>query len=265
VVDGEGTETAGRVVDVLLLFTEGPPVLGVSEVARRLRLSKAVVHRILRTLHGRGLVVTDPQTRGYRLGPAAAAVGARALRDSDLREAAMPVIRDLARRTGETTTLSALTPGGRVYLDQVPSHQEVKQTVELGRRFPLHAGSSSKCILAFLPEHRREAVITGELTVLTDRTVVDRDKLRATLAMIRREGFTWSTGERQVGAGSIAVPVFSVDGEVVGAISVCGPLPRFDADAREKYIPMIVTAGNEVSCALGWRGGLPTDADEKAS
>jgi IclR family transcriptional regulator, acetate operon repressor len=262
VAEGTGTETAGRVVDVLLLFTEGPPVLGVSEVARRLGLSKAVVHRILRTLLGRGMVVVDQETRGYRIGPAVAALGARALRDSTLREVAVPVIRDLARRTGETTTLSQLLPSGRVYLDQVPSDKEIKQTVELGRRFPLHAGSSSKCMLAFLPRARREEVINGELPVLTDRTVVDRDKLRATLDRIRRQGYTWSTGERQVGAGSVAAPVFSVDGEVVGAMSICGPLPRFDAAVRQRCIPLIVAAADQVSRALGWRGGLPNEPGE---
>jgi len=255
--NGAGTEAAGRVVDVLLLFTEGPHVLGVSEIARRLGLSKAVVHRILRSLLGRGLVVVEPSTRGYRLGPAAAALGARALRESDLRTAALPVIRELARCTGETTTLSALVGESRVYLDQVPSEQEIKQTVELGRRFPLHAGSSSKCILAFLPAAQQEEVLRAELATLTERTVVDPAELRKTLAEVRGQGHTWSEGERQVGAGSVAAPVFSVDGEVVGAVSVCGPLHRFDPAARERFTPLIVAAAGEVSRALGWRGGLP--------
>ena len=61
-----GTEGAGRVADVLLDFLEGPDSLGVSALARDLGLSKAVVHRILRTLVQRGLLETDPETREYR-------------------------------------------------------------------------------------------------------------------------------------------------------------------------------------------------------
>ncbi len=53
-----GTETAGRVIDVLLLFTDGPDELGVSRIARELGLSKAVVHRILQTLVARGMVTS---------------------------------------------------------------------------------------------------------------------------------------------------------------------------------------------------------------
>lgn len=136
--DSTGTEAAARVADVLMLFTDGPDFLGVSAIARELDLSKAVVHRILQTLLQRGLIANHPDSRGYSLGPAAAALGARALRESRLRTVAMPVLRELQRATGETTTVSAVVPGGRVYLDQVESAREIKMTVEVGRRFPLH-------------------------------------------------------------------------------------------------------------------------------
>src|ERR1700760_4560507 len=104
--DAGGTESTGRVADVLLLFVEGPSTLGVSRIARELGLSKAVVHRILQSLVGRDMVAVDPSTREYRLGPAAAALGARALRDSDLRTLALPQLRALRDETRETVTLS---------------------------------------------------------------------------------------------------------------------------------------------------------------
>jgi IclR family transcriptional regulator, acetate operon repressor len=257
-VDGGGTEAAGRVADVLLAFLDGPRSLGVSAIARRLDLSKAVVHRILQTLVQRGLLAPDPTSRGYLLGPAAAAVGARALRDSDLRTVAMPVLRELQRVTGETTTLSALVPGGRVYLDQVESTSEIKMTVELGRLFPLHAGSSSVCMLAFLPDDQIDAVLAGPLERLTDRTLVDPRDLRQRLAEVRRRGYASSEGERQAGAGSVAAPVFGLDGLVEGAISVCGPAARVDAAARDRFVPLLISAADSISRARGWRGGLPT-------
>lgn len=256
----QGTEAAARVADVLLLFTDGPESLGVSAVARQLGLSKAVVHRILRTLVDRGLVVHDAGTRGYRLGPAAAALGARALRESQLRTVAMPVLRTLQGATGETTTVSALVPEGRVYLDQVESKREIKMTVEVGRRYPLHAGSSSTSMLAFLPRSEQDAVLGGELRPLTGLTVTDPDALRTRLVETRSLGYAWSDGERQEGAGSVAAPVFGFDGSVLGAISVCGPAARVDAGARERFVPLLREAADSISRALGWRGGLPETA-----
>ncbi len=253
-----GTEAAGRVADVLVAFLDGPRSRGVSEIARQLDLSKAVVHRVLQTLVQRGLLVADARTRTYHLGPCSAALGARALRDSDLRMVAMPVLRELQQLTGETTTVSALVPHGRVYLDQVEAPREIKMTVELGRRFPLHAGSSSTVILAFLPDDQVEAVLSGPLDRLTHRTLADERDLRKRIREVRRRGYACSDGERQEGAGSIAAPVFGVDGAVMGAISVCGPAARVDAAARARFVSPLTAAADRISREMGWRGGLPT-------
>jgi IclR family acetate operon transcriptional repressor len=253
-----GTETAARVADVLLMFASGPNALGVSEISRELRLSKAVVHRILQSLASRSLVRADPGTREYRLGPGAIALGARALRDFDLRSAARPTLRRLRDLTGETTTLSALLRDARLYLDQYESAQEIKMTVPLGRPFPLHAGASSRAMLAFLPEETVEQVIAAGLQRLTPATIFDPDELRRRLAATRASGCATSRGERQDGAGSVAAPVFGVDGEVVGAISVCGPVSRFDRETVDRYLPMVRSAAAEISSALGWDGALAT-------
>ena len=126
------------------------PRARVSDFARRLQLSKAVVHRILRSLAQRGLLAPAPDG-AYRLGPAAAGLGAAVLRDVDVRAQTMASLRSLATRTGETATLSVLAGDARVYLDQVVSAQQIRMEVELGRRFPLHAGASGKAILAAGP------------------------------------------------------------------------------------------------------------------
>ncbi|MET7318453.1 IclR family transcriptional regulator [Streptomyces thermoviolaceus] len=252
-----GTETAGRVIDVLLLFTDGPDELGVSQIARELGLSKAVVHRILQTLVARGMVALDQETRLYRLGPTAAALGARALRELDLRAVAADTLRRLHEQTRETVTLTALVPGGRAYIDQIVSTHEVKMTVDLGRRFPLHAGSSGKCILAFLPEERREQILAAGLTALTDSTRTDPDALRAELKEIRELGYASSQGERQADAGSVASPVFGLDGDVLGSVSVCGPRSRFTPQFVSSCAPGVVAAAREISAALGWTGDGP--------
>lgn len=252
-----GTETAGRVIDVLLLFTDGPDELGVSRIARELGLSKAVVHRILQTLVARGMVTLDERSRLYRLGPTTAALGARALRELDLRAVAASTLRRLQEETRETVTLTALVPGGRAYIDQIVSTQEVKMTVDLGRRFPLHAGSSGKCILAFLPEARREEILATTLTALTGSTRTDPDTLRTELKAIRELGYASSQGERQADAGSVASPLFGLDGHVLGSVSVCGPRSRVTPQFVSACAPHVVQAARDISAALGWTGGGP--------
>ncbi|WP_218040322.1 IclR family transcriptional regulator [Actinomadura sp. WMMB 499] len=242
-----GTEVAGRVADVLLLFAGGPEYLGVSAISRELGISKAVVHRILQSLVSREMLETDPGTARYRLGPAAVALGVSALRRFNIRNAAAPALRRLRDETGETTTLSGLVGDERVYLDQFESPHEVKMTVEIGRRFPLHAGSSSRVILAYLPEDRRETILARPLAVLTDRTVTDEAVLRDRLAEAVREGVAVSLGERQADAGSVAAPLFGPDGAVHGAISVCGPRHRFTPEAVDRYRTLVRDAADEIT------------------
>jgi len=257
-----GTEAADRVADVLLLFTAASSALGVSAISRELGLSKAVVHRILQSLTSRQLLALDPPSRGYRLGAGAAALGARALRQSDLRRAALPVLRRLRDATGETTTVSKIIADERVYLDQFESQREIKMTVEVGRRFPLHAGSSSRVILAFLPTDRQLAVLARPLVALTPSTITDAATLRRALQEIREDRTSVSCGERQDGAGSVAAPVFGFDGQVVGAISVCGPVQRFDDDTCRRLRPLVRSAAEDISRQLGWDGVLPAHDEE---
>jgi DNA-binding IclR family transcriptional regulator len=248
-----GTGATERVADVLLLFTDGPPTLGVTRVARELDLSKAVVHRILQSLTGRGLIAYDAATREYRLGPAAAALGGRALRDSDLRSAALPQLVDLRDRLRETATVSAKVHGGRVYLDQVVGTHEITMSVEIGRRFPLHAGSSGKCMLAFAAADEIDAVLSGALPSLTPATLTDADELHAELDRIRERGYAASAGERQADAGSVAAPVFGPSGDVVGAVSVCGPRFRVTDEFVAATAPEVVEAASRVSARLADR------------
>ncbi|MEO3787504.1 IclR family transcriptional regulator [Actinocorallia sp. B10E7] len=250
--DSSGTETAARVADVLLLFAGGPQYLGVSAISRELGLSKAVVHRILQSLVSREMLQTDPGVPGYRLGPAAVALGASALSRFETRTAALPVLRRLRDETGETSTLSGLVGEERVYLTQFESPYEVKMTVEVGRRFPLHAGSSGKAILAFLPEDRRESLLSRPLLSFTERTVTDTGALRAELAEIARDGVAVSAGERQSDAGSVAAPLFGPDGEPHGSISVCGPRHRFTPERVELWRGLVLAAAEEISRSWTW-------------
>jgi IclR family acetate operon transcriptional repressor len=217
-----------RALDVLLLFSRShEPSLGVTEIGRRLGLSKAVVHRILTTLCSRQLIVADETSRRYVLGPASLALGRAFLDRVDVRDLAREPMRRLSAATNETSTLSIRLRHSRVYLDQVTPHRDVKMEVQVGAAFPLHAGSSSKAFLAFLTEAEREAYLeSGPLLALTDHTVVDPNFLRDELRVIRERGYAASFGERQAGAASVAAPVFDHEARPVAVISVCGPVER---------------------------------------
>lgn len=253
-----GTAMVDRFARVLLEFADAPGDLGVTEIARSLGLAKSVVHRILQSLVAQGLAAPSKVRGRYQLGPAAAAIGVAVLTRLDLRQAARPLLWRLRDESNETSTLSALVGTSRVYIDQVESPQEIKMTVDLGRRWPLHAGSTGKVMLAYVDDDLRDHVLCHSMPRLTENTVSDPARLRNELAEIRENGFAVSVGERQQGAASAAAAVFGWHGVVVGAISVCGPSERFVHEVMLKHGQRAVAAATEVTRRL--QGGLPPPA-----
>lgn len=253
--NGDGSKliaSVERALDVLLLFVRSEsPDLGVTEIARELGLSKAVVHRLLMTLSSRRLIDADLATRRYRLGAAALTIGAAYLDRIDLTGLVTPHLRELSLGTEETATMSVRTEWYRVYVTQIVPEREVRMEVAIGRPYPLHAGSSSKAFLAFLAESERERYLAQtHLAALTDRTIVDIDTLRSDIGGIRRRGYAVSHGERQAGAASLAAPILDRAGDPVAVISVCGPAERF-GPRLETVAPHLLAATGAVSRALG--------------
>lgn len=245
-----GTESADRVADVLVSFTRSDRPLGVSQIARDLGLSKAVVHRILQSLASRSLVQVVPGDARYALGPAAVGLGTKAWSQLDVRSLAAPALRRLRDRTRETATLSVLVGNRRIYLDQYESPQEVKMVIEIGPHFPLHSGASSRSILAFLPPAFIEEVIAE---LVDSRPDVDVDEYRQGLELVRTQGYATSLNERNTGAASIAAPFFDAIGNVLGSISSSGPAARYAAptdEAHDEHVAQVLAAASTITQLL---------------
>lgn len=246
--------TIERALSVLdLLAATDRDDLGVTEIARELALSKAVVHRVLVTLVARDYLQVDAVSRRYSLGPMALVLGSAYLAHLDLRTLALPRLQELSNLTGETATFSLRNGWSRMYVDQVTPDREIKMSVAIGKAYPLHAGSSSKSFLAFLPPDEQERYLKErELSSLTSTTIIDPAKLRVELAAVRARGYAVSLEERQAGAASLAAPVLDRNGLPIAVISVCGPVERFRAQF-DSAPSLLLSTSQELSYLLGFR------------
>jgi DNA-binding IclR family transcriptional regulator len=62
-------------------------------------------------------------------------------------------------------------------------------------------------------------------------------------------GWTASVEERELGVASVSAPVF-LDGAVVAALSVSGPIERTTRSPGELYAALVVEAARDVSASL---------------
>lgn len=247
-----GTQAVFRAVALLKAFTDARPELSLSELTRAAGLNKTTTHRLLAALEREGLLAHDAHSGSYRLGPEAIALGARALRATDLRAAARPELEVLARETGETAEVEVLDGGETLILDDVPGKFVIGPVRSAGTRWPAHTTSTGKAILAFLSDEEREAARPRRLPTPTAKTISNRDDLRAELARIRERGYATAVEELEENLVAVGAPVFNHEGRVVGAISISGPSNRLTSKRIPEVAPLVRQAAERVSKRLGF-------------
>ena len=85
-------------------------------------------------------------------------------------------------------------------------------------------------MLAYLPDSEVEKVLEGQLKAYTGCTITDPAVMRNELEEIRHNGYAVDNMEHEYGVRCVAVPLFDSTGQVIAAVSVSGPSPRFDPE-----------------------------------
>jgi DNA-binding IclR family transcriptional regulator len=246
-----GARAVTRAVSLLKAFTDSQPEWGLSELAQAAGLNKTTTFRLLAALESEGLIARNPQTDAYRLGPEAIVLGGRALRANGLRAVSRAELEALAQETGETATLEVLTDSDALILDEVLSRHMIGGTPSIGTRWPAHTTSTGKTILAALPDDLLNTALPRRLPTPTDKSIADRETLRAELAKVRRQGYAVASEELEPGFVAIGAPVHDHNGQVIAAISVGGPKNRMPADRIAEIATLVKAAAERISKQLG--------------
>jgi DNA-binding IclR family transcriptional regulator len=243
-------------VDILELMMGSPDGLALRDLAAHLEAPKSSLLPLLRTLVARGYLAQGPLGE-YRLGRRALELGMGSPAHGGLPDIARPALRALMQRSGETVFLGTLSADGLavVFVDKVDSDQVIRYAGGVGDRRPLHATSSGKVILAFLPPPQRDTILRAlTLKRYTDRTVTSPAALRAALDEVRQTGVCFNLDELAVGAAGIAAPIFDRDGQVAGACAIGGPTDRVHPRIKALAAEVKATA-RDISALLGHRPG----------
>jgi DNA-binding IclR family transcriptional regulator len=241
-----------RTFGILEAFTETNPEWRTTDLARRVDLPVPTVHRILAALTRLGYLTQHEDTKRFRLGLAALTLGERARAVADLRPVAIEPLRRLSSATGETALLTVLTPerDRSVCLERVETSQPLRLSVQPGLQLPLHAGASQKALLAFMPGHDIDRVLTQPLERFCQSTITSVAALRRELATIRERGWAGSYEETNVGVWGVAVPVLS-DSDVVCAVGIAGPSARLSSQRVRQDLGLVHKAAVAIGRALG--------------
>jgi IclR family transcriptional regulator, KDG regulon repressor len=243
--------TVTRALRVLEAFSFAEPVLGVSELARKLDMGKSSVHRALSTLLENGYVAKTPDDR-YRLGLKLHEMGQLVVSGLRLHEVAREPLDRLRTAGSEAVHLAVLDGLDVVYIDRFESAGTARMFNRLGLRMPPHVTSSGKCLLAFGSPHITDAVIARGLSRLAPRTITTPAVFLDALARVRADGYAVSIEESQPEVYSVAAPVFGRDGTCIAAVSRVGKAVNLANDELPKHVTLVRRCAREISDGMGF-------------
>jgi DNA-binding IclR family transcriptional regulator len=235
----------GRILQVIEAFGSDDVTLSLSELATRAGLPKSTVHRIARTLVGRGWLERSDER--YALGIRLFELGQRVqLQRFDLHEIAIPFMEDLYEATHEIVNLGVLDGSDVVYLAKIGGHRRVPIPTRLGGRLPAHCTALGKAMLAFSSTGVRRDLQSAQLVARTQHSITDPTVLEDELVRIERDRTAVDREELIAGVVCVAAPVFR-DDVAVAAVSVTGPKARIDP---LRIAPAVQTAARGISRRL---------------
>ncbi|MEV6019316.1 MULTISPECIES: IclR family transcriptional regulator C-terminal domain-containing protein [unclassified Streptomyces] len=231
-----------RGLAVIRAFGPDRPEMTLSEVARGCDLTRAAARRFLLTLVDLGYVHTDG--RVFRLTPRVLELGYAYLSGFTVPEIAQPHLEQLAEEVGESSSLCVLDGDDIVYVARVPTRRIMTAAITVGTRFPAHATSVGRVILAHLADDEIDTRLKrAALRPLTARTIVSPDLLRAELVRVRSQGYAIVDQELEEGLRSVAAPVRDRHGAVVAAANIPVPAGRTSVESvrRDLLPPLLAT------------------------
>lgn len=252
-----GTQAVTRALAILDAFTDAHPEWSLAELSRARRLTKSTTLRLLGALERERLVSRDRPGSEYRLGPGAIELGARAQRSHSLPTVARPDLELLARTTRETASLEVLVGSEILILDEVMGPHLVARSPCVGTRWPAHAASTGKVLLAAAREGNVEpwpgAPVKTALRFesFTPKTITSAQRFDTELTRVLKQGYATAIGELEVGYVAIGAPVRNHLGRVVAAVCLGGPSTRFTEARIPSLAVRVRAAADRISRKLG--------------
>ncbi|WPF67074.1 MULTISPECIES: IclR family transcriptional regulator [unclassified Corynebacterium] len=231
--DASGIKVLDRAVSIMVTVAHQPRSL--TELCEATELPRATAHRLATALEAHRILARTSEGK-WTIGPTLTTIGARS--KNQLIDAATPTMTALMERTGESVQLYQLTGTSRTCIAALEPSSGLQNTVPIGSRMPLTAGSAAKVFLAYASPDLRDSILP--------QASFDA----AALSEVRERGWADSIGEREVGLSSLSAPISNSAGEFLAVLSLSGVSERLRPSPGELWGAAILDSARHLSQAL---------------
>ena len=237
-----------RAAEILFLFDPTRPARDLRDLAEATGIPRATLLGILNTLVRHDFLLRDGESGAYRLGYAWLRLADIRRTQSEIRQSALPIMRQIRDATDETVILSLRIGDRRVHLDYVESTQPVRRIAHPGHEMPLHLGAAGRVLLAGLSDED----VAAYLARAENLDATGAAEIRKAIDAIRREGYSIVAGTVNPDTAAVAAPVQSYDGATVAALTISCPRDRFTSRLGERFAREVMQGARALSRSLGY-------------
>ncbi|RAV31364.1 IclR family transcriptional regulator [Corynebacterium heidelbergense] len=213
-----GIQVLDRAVHILTAIADQPRTL--TQLCEATQLPRATAHRIAVALEKHRLIARQPDG-SWTSGPALADLTPSSR--SRLELAAETYLPGLMAAVGESVQIYRIIGDERICIANAEPTTGLRDTVPVGHRMSLRAGSAAKVLVAYAPAPFQQAVLQQAAYTQED------------LKRVAKEGIAESRAERDPSLASASVPLFDSRGAMIAALSVSGPVDRMGLHPAAQY------------------------------
>ncbi|WP_332689960.1 IclR family transcriptional regulator [Bosea sp. (in: a-proteobacteria)] len=220
---------AANVLELLEFFARRQKPATLAELSDELGWPRSSTFNLIGTLADKGYLYEPRARGGYYPSPRWLTMAQTVASAEPLPEAALQLVAEVARETGETTAIGAPAGTHAIFIYVIESEAPIRYFAKEGHRLPIQASSTGRAILAQYSVAERDALyrkITFERYSPT--TPVNIDAVEAELRRSAARGYHYSDGDYSRDLVGIACPLPLPERRL--SIVVAGPqfrcLPR---------------------------------------
>ena len=253
--------------ELLNALAHAPGALMLRDLAAAAGMSAAKAHRYLVSFQRMGLVMQDPLSTRYDLGPAALRLGLASLSRLDGVRLARERVPELLVQTGHTVAIAVWGNQGPTMVHWAEAPQTVPVTLRLGDVMPLLTSATGRCFAAFMDRNGRDAqriapMIRAELALLKKLPAGDPmaqelprtpHAVQALMDEARQHGMARVVHSLLPGVGGFCAPVFDAQGHLALGLVVLGSVATLDTDWDSETARALSACARQLSADLGHR------------
>ena len=244
-------QPAARMLAILEAVAAFDGPVGAIDLAERLELPRATVHRLAVALERLGYLCREPGSKRFIVGYRQQRLALDTLIHSSVRGARHAILQALVDEVGETCNVTVLDGNEVVYIDRVESDWPLRTHLQPGSRIPIHCGASGMMFLSAMPAARRRRILTAApLRRYTSKTILEPDEIEQRLRGIRAAGVAIESEEFMQGLIGVAVPVHDSRGRVCATVSMHAPTARFTIEQVLQRVPLLQDAARAVAALI---------------